>query len=145
MLFRRGCLSLRYLLCSEQEEPQKRQLYRVTRTVTECITCQLGFDNCNYIDVKFEFTATFYELQCLGPHIPSVHVVASEENEILTTLQQVGSDTDLRDLLEHLTPAIKYLTIPLENGGTGRAQLLMPRAWNSKAYHRLQFPLIIQT
>lgn len=113
---------------------------------TECLTCGLSSDNCNFVDAKFEPTNTqFYELQCLGPHIPSVHVFSTEENEIVTTLQKLDSDDDLRDLLEHLTPRIIYKNIPLENGGTGRAQLLLPRSWNDKTYNKLLFPLVIQT
>jgi hypothetical protein len=103
-------------------------------------------DNCNFVDAKFEPKNTdFYELQCLGPHIPSVHVLAADDSEILATLLQVADDSELRDLLEHLTPTIKYLTIPLENGGVGRVQLLLPRSWNENVYHKLRYPLIIQT
>lgn len=113
---------------------------------TECLTCQLPADNCNFVDAKFELTNNnFYELQCLGPHIPSVRVFAAAENEIVVTLQEIDSDGELRDLLEHLTPTIKYMNIPLEDGGFGRAQLLLPRSWNDKSYHKLRFPLIIQT
>ena len=136
----------RYLLCTPMDEPQKRHLYRVTGATTECLTCNLPGNNCNFVDAKFEPTTTdFYELQCLGPHIPSVHVIASEGNEIVTTLLQVESDAELKDLLEHLTPTVKYWTIPLEDGAVGRAQLLLPRSWNNHNYNKLRFPLIIQT
>lgn len=134
------------MLGTPTNETQKRHLYRVTGATVECLTCHLTADNCNFVDAKFELaTLDFYELQCLGPHIPSLHVVDSEDNEIVTTLLQVDHDGGLRDLLEHLTPVVKYLTIPLENRGVGRVQLLLPGGWNDKIYHTLRYPLIIQT
>ncbi|XP_057364734.1 inactive dipeptidyl peptidase 10-like [Daphnia carinata] len=135
-----------YVLGTPTNETQKRHLYRVTDATIECLTCHLSADNCNFVDAKFELaTLDFYELQCLGPHIPSLHVVDSEDNEILTTLLEVDHHGGLRDLLEHLTPVVKYLTIPLENRGVGRVQLLLPGGWNDKIYHTLRYPLIIQT
>ncbi|XP_046649628.1 inactive dipeptidyl peptidase 10-like isoform X1 [Daphnia pulicaria] len=135
-----------YVLATPTSEPQKRHVYRVNGATTECLSCQIMADNCNFVDAKFEPKNTdFYELQCLGPHIPSVHVLAADDSEILATLLQVADDSELRDLLEHLTPTIKYLTIPLENGGVGRVQLLLPRSWNENVYHKLRYPLIIQT
>ena len=134
------------MLATPKNEPQKRGVYRVNGATTECLSCQMTADNCNFVDAKFEpMNTDFYELQCLGPHIPSVHVLASANNGILTTLLQVEKDGELRDLLEHLTPMIKYLTIPLENVGVGRVQLLLPRDWNEQIYHKLRYPLIIQT
>lgn len=135
-----------YLLGTPTNETQKLHLYRVTGDTTECLTCQLTADNCNFVDAKFESaTLEFYELQCLGPHIPSLHVLDSGYNEIITTLLKVDQHGALRDLLEHLTPTIKYLTIPLENRGVGRVQLLLPSGWNDDVYHKLRYPLIIQT
>lgn len=135
----------RFLLCSPSDEPHKQNLYRVIGSTTECLSCDMPADNCNYVDAKFEPTNTnFYELQCLGPHIPSVHVFSSEDNEMVATLQHVQSEGELRDLLEHLTPTVKHLSIPLEDGGVGRVQLLLPRSWNNKSYNRLRFPLVIQ-
>jgi hypothetical protein len=134
------------VLATPKNEPQKRHLYRVNGETTECLSCQITAENCNFVDAKFEpINTDFYELQCLGPHIPSVHVLATKDNEMLATLLKVDEDGELGDLLEHLTPMIKYLTIPLENGGVGRVQLLLPRAWNEKIYHKLRYPLIIQT
>lgn len=97
------------------------------------------------MDVNFEpTTAAFYELKCLGPHIPSVHVVRSDANEVVTTLQRVADEGNLRELLEHLTPEVRYLSIPLADGSVGRAQLLTPRSWNDGIHHKLRYPLIIQ-
>lgn len=135
-----------YLLASPSEEPHLRHLYRTNVTDIECLTCELvEADNCKFVDANFEFTsAAFYELKCLGPHIPSVHVVRSDTNEIVTTLQKVADEGNLRELLEHLTPGVQYLSIPLPDGSIGRAQLLTPRAWSDGIHHKLRFPLIIQ-
>ena len=134
------------MLASPSEEPHLRHLYRTNQTDIECLTCELvEADNCKFVDANFEPTsAGFYELKCLGPHIPSVHVVRSDVNEVVTTLQKVADEGNLRELLEHLTPGVQYLSIPLADGSVGRAQLLTPRAWNDGIHHKLRFPLIIQ-
>ena len=140
------------MLASPAESPQERHLYKVIDKEVVCVTCRMASDtdNCNFIDVNFEpETLNFYELQCLGPRIPCVHVVRVEygENEtaVMTTLRKVDSEGDARELLEHLTPIVRYLTIPLADGSIGRAQVLLPLNWNDKHYHKLRFPLFIRT
>lgn len=136
-------------MASPAESPHERHLYKVIEKEVECVTCQLATvtDNCNFIDVHFETeTASMYELQCLGPRIPSVHIVRLEDGEIITTIRSVDPDGDTKLLLTHLTPIVQYLNnIELADGSIGRAQILLPRNWNDKLYHKLRFPLFIRT
>jgi hypothetical protein len=67
------------------------------------------------------------------------------DTAIMKTLRKVDSEGDTRELLEHLTPIVKYMTIPLADGSIGRAQVLLPLNWNDKHYHKLRFPLFIRT
>lgn len=129
-------------------------MYRIrphARERIECLTCDPSVNNCGFVDVRFEpEMAAYYELQCLGPHIPDSWIVRAEDGEQLVSLRQLDpegeDDEKTRDLWEHLTPLVQYLDVPLADGkSSGRAQLLLPRTWTADAYHTLRFPLIVQT
>ena len=110
----------------------------------ECITCKQTAENCNFVNTNFEPTnAQFYELQCLGPNIPSVHIVRTASHEAIKTLRQI--DEYKREVLQRLTPTIQYIDVKLGDGSIGRVQILLPLSWQNSVYNKLNFPLIVQT
>ena len=137
----------RYFLGNSVAEPNRRRLYSVADGYNNgheinCVSCQLAIDACDFVDAYFDVGARYCELKCLGPAVPSVHLIEIASNRIGHTLRRVG-DQELA-VLVHLTPKTRYLDVPLPDGSNGRVQMLLPRAWREKLYHRFRFPLIIQ-
>lgn len=133
--------------------PHQSHLYKILLGAEpECLTCDEEsavddhHNNCDVVEVFFDpQSASYYEIHCLGPHIPGGRIVSSEDDETVVILWKVEEEGEVRDLLEHLTPIVRYLDVPLADGSIGRAQLLLPRTWTDKTYHKLLFPLVVQT
>ena len=136
----------RYLLASPSMLPHGRHLYRIRPgSPVECLTCDTPADNCEYVDAHFD-TMAYYELLCLGRHIPGSQIIRTEDDEMMVALRRMDPDADKRELLERLTPLVRNLQINLPDGSIGQAQVLLPKTWNDDVYHsRLLFPLVVQT
>ena len=139
--------SYRYFLANDRNEPQQKHLMALDQeTEIHCVTCHLPIDGCDYVDVRFHSdSADFYELQCLGPEIPVVYIVrvGRRSHEIIFTLRRIDDPIE-REHLQHLTPYVRYLNVPLADGSTGRAQILLPYSWRDVFHHHLKYPLIVQ-
>ena len=138
----------RFVLGSTTTERQKRHLYEIRLSENgqeiECITCELKMENCNFVDTNFEPNVNqFYELQCLGPSIPTVYIMRTTHHTEITTLRQI--DEYKREVLQRLTPGIQYMDVKLTDGSIGRVQILLPLSWQNSVYNKLNFPLIVQT
>lgn len=141
-------LQTTFILGSTKHERRMRHLYEIRLSENgqeiECITCKQTAENCNFVNTNFEPTnAQFYELQCLGPNIPSVHIVRTASHEAIKTLRQI--DEYKREVLQRLTPTIQYIDVKLGDGSIGRVQILLPLSWQNSVYNKLNFPLIVQT
>lgn len=137
----------RFVLGSATNARQMRHLYEIHMNENgqeiECITCQLAEMNCNFVNTNIEpDISRFYELQCLGPSIPSVYIVTTTDHTTITTLRQI--DEYKREVLQRLTPTIQYMDVKLADGSNGRVQILLPLSWQNTVYNKLNFPLIVQ-
>jgi len=71
----------RYFLATPLLTPHKRHMYSVTSDIKSptfrhitCLTCNVS-DECEVVDVNFSPTSENYVLSCLGPGVPSTHLM----------------------------------------------------------------------
>ncbi|KAF6017400.1 DPP6 [Bugula neritina] len=108
---------------------------------TKCLTCdlQLGV-KCFYVDVIFSKTSDKVMLSCLGPDIPSYHILLanrstaeSGEEVALTYVRQIDTERhqELVNLLEDVKlPTIEYYTVKLDNDMDASVKLHVPAVVN---------------
>ena len=69
----------------------------------QCVSCHLEIEPCTYADAHFHPNGQYYEFSCLGPDVPSVHVVESASHQIVNTLRSVvGAEREVRKIMRRI-------------------------------------------
>ncbi|XP_055384711.1 inactive dipeptidyl peptidase 10 [Condylostylus longicornis] len=95
---------------------------------------------CLYNEIYFSKDYSYYIQECLGPDVPSVHVVESESNQIVKILT---ISEDLRSKLGQLAlPQIRTFSVEIRHGFQAQVRLYLPPGM--KEDEEIAFPLILQ-
>ncbi|KAM3857129.1 dipeptidyl peptidase 4-like [Diretmus argenteus] len=116
--------------------PGGRNVYRHTDSVSDCLTCTLRGESCQYNSAYFSRDASFYLMACYGPGIPYYSLRDSWENTEVKVLEDnsvfSGLITDIQ------MPSMRRATITIGEFTLWYEMTLPPGFDESKKY-----PLLI--
>lgn len=66
-----------YYLATEEDNPRRRQLYRIKANtkpyLSECLSCDTE-KNCTYIGAQYSLKRSYYVQTCIGKAIPTINI-----------------------------------------------------------------------
>ncbi|XP_032362301.1 dipeptidyl peptidase 4 [Etheostoma spectabile] len=125
-----------YYSSNEGGKPGRRHVYKLTNQATDCLTCALHGEDCQYNSAYFSHNASFYRLSCSGPGIPYYALMDNRENKELNVLED---NTEFRSLIADIQmPTMRRASIQLEGYNLWYQMFLPPGFDESKKY-----PLLI--
>ncbi|XP_044044236.1 dipeptidyl peptidase 4-like isoform X2 [Siniperca chuatsi] len=128
--------SVYYSSNQEGSKPGGRNVYKWTKQGTECLTCALRGENCQYNSAYFSQNASFYRMSCSGPGIPYHSLMDNRNNKELRVLED---NTGFSNLISDIQmPTMRRGSIKLEGHNLWYQMFLPPGFDESKKY-----PLLI--
>jgi inactive dipeptidyl peptidase 10 len=95
--------------------------------------------NCLYNDITLSRKFSYYILECLGPHVPSIYLIDTETNEKISTID----DGILfhRRMVEYIKPEMEQFAVQTKNGFHTQVKVYLPP--EMKKNLAATFPLIL--
>ncbi|XP_039998522.1 dipeptidyl peptidase 4-like isoform X2 [Xiphias gladius] len=116
-------------------KPGGRNVYKWTKQRTECLTCALHGDKCQYNSAYFSHNASFYQMSCSGPGIPYHSLMDNKNNKELRTLEDNKAFSNLISDIQ--MPTMRRGTIKLAGYNLWYQMFLPPGFDESKKYSLL--------
>ncbi|XP_040056602.2 dipeptidyl peptidase 4 isoform X1 [Gasterosteus aculeatus] len=119
----------------------KRNLYKVIigsgPSATQCLTCDLHQDRCQYNSAYFSFNASYYRMDCYGPGLPLYKLMDNRGS--VSELSILEENKQLENILsEFQMPTMQYGTLKIAGYDLWYQMMLPPNFKKSKKY-----PLLI--
>uniref|UniRef100_A0A669Q914 Dipeptidyl peptidase 4 n=1 Tax=Phasianus colchicus TaxID=9054 RepID=A0A669Q914_PHACC len=132
---------LYYISNQNDEMPGGRNLYKMllesSSKSTQCVSCDLNRERCQYYSASFSKDAQYYQLNCLGPGLPLVTLHRSSDDQVLRYLE---NNTELENSLKDIQMPLKILdSIPVGGYNLWYQMILPPHLDSSKKY-----PLLLE-
>ncbi|KAF1371634.1 hypothetical protein PFLUV_G00270500 [Perca fluviatilis] len=125
-----------YYSSNEGGKPGRRNVYKSTNQKTECLTCALRGEDCQYNSAYFSHNASFYRMSCSGPGIPYYALVDNRNNKVLSVLED---NKEFSSLISDIQmPTMRRASIKLGGHNLWYQMFLPPGFDESKKY-----PLLI--
>ncbi|CAH1394160.1 unnamed protein product [Nezara viridula] len=146
--------SYMYFEASPPGRPSERHLYRTleNKNNEECLTCPVNkteknttwppfrTEQCIFTKSTFSLLGKFYMLECLGPEVPSVHIIDTATNIKLFTFED---NRHLRVKYDSLSiPQTKIFQIETDEGHKASVKLQMPAGLRTN--EEMTFPLVVK-
>ncbi|XP_073987647.1 inactive dipeptidyl peptidase 10-like isoform X2 [Rhodnius prolixus] len=157
-----------YFEAAPHGKPTQRHLYKVMNSINltltqHCLTCPTHYGNttsdlalatnssdfdswpvkstdCLFTRSSFNTDSRYYIIECLGPDVPTVHVMSTANNSKIFTLE---SNTLLKEKYNSLaSPQIKLFQAELEGGYHAQVKLQLPPGL--REYEDMTFPLVLK-
>lgn len=130
-----------YYLATEEDNPRRRQLYRIKANtkpfLSECLSCAIE-KNCTYIGAHFSLKRSYYVQTCIGKAIPTINIYDKNNNLVLKWEENVN----LERLLKNLTlPKRQFLTYEVAPGMQAQVMLWLPP--NIDKSGKKKYPLLV--
>ncbi|XP_009988375.1 PREDICTED: LOW QUALITY PROTEIN: dipeptidyl peptidase 4, partial [Tauraco erythrolophus] len=131
---------LYYISNENNGMPGGRNLYKVLLesgpNSTECVSCALNQERCQYYSVSFSKDLQYYQLNCHGPGLPMSTLHRSSDDQVLRYLE---NNTELEDSLQDIQmPSKIFGSISIGGYNLWYQMILPPHFDSSKKY-----PLLI--
>uniref|UniRef100_A0A8C3LDI6 Dipeptidyl peptidase 4 n=1 Tax=Chrysolophus pictus TaxID=9089 RepID=A0A8C3LDI6_CHRPC len=132
---------LYYISNQNGEMPGGRNLYKMflesSPKSTQCVSCDLNQERCQYYSASFSKDAQYYQLNCLGPGLPLVTLHRSSDDQVLRYLE---NNTELENSLKDIQmPSKKLGSITVGGYNLWYQMILPPHLDSSKKY-----PLLLE-
>ncbi|XP_037344577.2 dipeptidyl peptidase 4 [Pungitius pungitius] len=119
----------------------RRNLYKVIigsgPSATQCLTCDLRQDRCQYNSAYFSFDASYYRMDCYGPGLPLYTLMDNRGSG--SELSILEENKELENILsEFQMPTMQYGTLKIAGHDLWYQMMLPPNFKKSKKY-----PLLI--
>ncbi|XP_078099989.1 dipeptidyl peptidase 4-like isoform X1 [Sander vitreus] len=125
-----------YYSSNQGGKPGRRNVYKLTNQGTECLTCALRGEDCQYNSAYFSHNASFYRMSCSGPGIPFYALMDTRKNKELNVLEDNKEFSSL--IADIQMPTMRRSSIKLEGHNLWYQMFLPPGFDESKKY-----PLLI--
>ncbi|XP_072242922.1 dipeptidyl peptidase 4-like [Leuresthes tenuis] len=127
--------SVYYSSNEKDSKPGGRNVYKLTKGVTTCLTCSFH-EHCEYNSAYFSHNASYYRLSCNGPGIPSHNLMETMSNKQIKALEE---NSAFRQQISQIAmPTMRRGTIKLGKYNLWYQMFLPPGFDESKKY-----PLLI--
>nr|CAG32562.1 hypothetical protein RCJMB04_29g21 [Gallus gallus] len=132
---------LYYISNQNGEMPGGRNLYKMllesSPKSTQCVSCDLNQERCQYYSASFSKDAQYYQLNCLGPGLPMSTLHRSSDDQVLRYLE---NNTELENSLKDIQmPSKKLGSITVGGYNLWYQMILPPHLDSSKKY-----PLLLE-
>ncbi|XP_052531441.1 dipeptidyl peptidase 4-like isoform X1 [Tympanuchus pallidicinctus] len=132
---------LYYISNQNGDMPGGRNLYKMllesSPKSTQCVSCDLNPERCQYYSASFSKDAQYYQLNCLGPGLPLATLHRSSDDQVLRYLE---NNTELENSLKDIQmPSKKLGSITVGGYNLWYQMILPPHLDSSKKY-----PLLLE-
>ncbi|XP_042677982.1 dipeptidyl peptidase 4 isoform X2 [Centrocercus urophasianus] len=132
---------LYYISNQNGDMPGGRNLYKMllesSPKSTQCVSCDLNQERCQYYSASFSKDAQYYQLNCLGPGLPLATLHRSSDDQVLRYLE---NNTELENSLKDIQmPSKKLGSITVGGYNLWYQMILPPHLDSSKKY-----PLLLE-
>jgi dipeptidyl-peptidase-4 len=124
---------------STNGEPTELHIKRVNVSggpaqIPYCLTCEMP-PECRYMTASFSPSGIYYFLNCHGPDIPTYTLRKTGDGSLVKVME--NNDALRAALALKALPTREFLTFPVGDGYTGRAEIFFPPNYNSSQKYKL--------
>ncbi|XP_062908401.1 dipeptidyl peptidase 4-like isoform X1 [Mobula hypostoma] len=130
-----------YYISNEYEQyPGRRNIYKIEvgkgNPKSQCITCELMKDRCQYYYAYFSKKGKYYYLYCYGPEMPIFGIYNTANHSVVKILED---NKDLEEKLKNIQMPTKVLKSLQLDGTNYWYQMILPPHFDDKK----KYPLLI--